>query len=121
MEQNVKGKKSDPWSTDGVDESDSYEAYLFKEREEAAQHYLKPFRKKFQVCWILLALALVTSFVNLGLGMLLALPPVIYLRAVYATAYSPNQMGISRGQSFSMLFIEVPLAILYFSVALGFL
>jgi len=114
----VNKKKSDPWANGGIDEPDDYRAFLLREREESAQHYLKRYRKKFQVCWIVLGVALLTSAVNLGFGMLLSLPPVIYLRAVYATAYSPSQMGISRGQSVSMLFIEAPLAILYFSLAL---
>ena len=112
-------KKSDPWANGGIDESDDYRALLLREREEDAQHYLRRYRKKFQVCWIVLGVALLTSAVNVGFGMLLSMPPAIYLRSVYATAYSPGQMGISRGQSLSMLFFEAPLALLYFSLAIG--
>ena len=52
------------------DQEESYDAYLVRERKESAHHYLKPFRRKFWVCWGLLAAAgVVASKGNFGLAL----------------------------------------------------
>ena len=102
------------------DQEESYDAYLARERHESAQHYLKPYRKKFWVCWGLLAAAgLLILNRNFGLALLCGLPPMIYMWSIYSVAYSPGQMGMSRGQSFRMVFIGVPLAIFLLLSVLG--
>ena len=104
------------------DESEDYSAYLLRERKEEAKHYLKPYHKRFLLCLMILAAGIAVAVAaNVGLGMLLAFPPAVYMRAIYATAYSPGQMGISRGQTFRVLFFGVPLAACYFAVAAAFL
>ena len=110
-------KRSDPWANGGIDESDDYRALLLREREEDAQHYLKRYRKKFWVCWGLLAAAALLAFKgNVGLALLYGLPPLVYMSGIYSVAYSPGQMGMSRGQSFRMVFIGIPLGICLLSV-----
>lgn len=86
------------------------------------QHYLKPYRKRILVCWGLLALAAILAVKgNFGLATLYGLPPIIYLRNVYSVAYSPGQMGMSRSQSFEMVFIGIPLAFCLLAVAIELL
>ena len=104
------------------DQEESYDAYLARERKESAQHYLKPYRRKFWVCWGLLAAAgLLASKGNFGLALLYGLPPLVFMWSIYSVAYSPGQMGMSRGQSFQMVFIGVPLAICLLSVLVALL
>ena len=104
------------------DQEESYDAYLARDRKESAQHYLKPYRKKFWVCWGLIAAAgLLILNGNFGLALLYGLPPMIYMWSIYSVAYSPGQMGMSRGQSFRMVFIGIPLVICLLSVLFALL
>ncbi len=74
------------------DQEESYDAYLARERKESAQHYLKPYRKKFWVCWGLLAAAgLLILNGNFGLALLYGLPPMIYMWSIYSVAYFPDK------------------------------
>jgi hypothetical protein len=116
----MKRRRSGSASNGGGGESEDYRAYLLREQRESEQHYLKPYRTRLLLCWAALAASVVVAALgNLGYGMLLGLPPVVYLRTVYATAYSPDQMGISRGQALRMVFIEVPLALWYLMFAIS--
>lgn len=119
-EKSVEGNTSDPTSKDSARELEDYGAQLRRERREDAQHYLKSYRDQIRVCWGALALAAICVFiVSVGIGMLLALPPLIYLWSLYSTAYSPGHMGLSRGQTFRVVFLGIPLVLFYILIAGG--
>lgn len=110
---------SGPRPSDGPVEIEDYEELLRQERREAAQHYLKPFRQRILVCWVVLAVAFtLAAVVNTGWGMLLAFAPIVYLRSIYTTAYSPGHY-VSRGRAMRALLVGVPLSLYYLLAAGG--
>ena len=99
--------------------TEDYAAQLKRERKEDARHYLKPHRTQILACWGALAWAVIIAVgLNIGAGMLLALPPVIYLTSIYNLAYSPGH-SFSRGMAFRVVFLGIPLALFYVVIAGG--
>ena len=108
---------SDPISKDSEREFKEYAAQLQRERREDAQHYLKSYRTQILICWGAVAWAVIIAVgLNIGAGMLLALPPVIYLTSIYKLAYSPGHR-VSRGMAFRVVFLGIPLALFYVAIA----
>ena len=119
-EKTVEESTSGPASTSSTSEPEDYGAQLRREQKESAKHYLKSYRTQILVCWGALAYGVIIAFgLNTGVGMLLALPPLIYLTSIYNKAYSQGHMGLSRGQAFSVVFLGIPLVIFFVMIAIG--
>ena len=111
---------SDPIAKDSERECKEYSAQLQRERREDARHYLKPYRTQILVCWGALAYGvIIAAGLNTGVGMLLALPPMIYLTSIYNKAYSQGHLGLSRGQAARVVFLGIPLVIFFVIIAVG--
>ena len=115
----MKNSNFNPKPSDARVEIEDYGLELRQERREAAQHYLKPFRQRILLCWVVLAVAFtLAAVVNTGWGMLLAFAPVVYLRSIYTTAYSPGHY-VSRGRAIRSLLVGIPLSLYYLLAAGG--
>jgi hypothetical protein len=113
----VQSSNSGSRSSGDTGSIEDYAAQLKRERKEDARHYLKPHRTQILICWGAVAWAVIIAVgLNIGAGMLLALPPVIYLTSIYKLAYSPGHR-VSRGMAFRVVFLGIPLALFYVAIA----
>jgi len=116
----VEESNSDSASNTSTGEPEDYAAQLRREQKESAKHYLKSYRKQILVCWGALAYGVIIAVgLNRGVGMLLALPPLIYLTSIYNKAYSSGHMGLSRGQAMRVVFIGMPLVLIVVLTAIS--